>query len=355
MSIVVVTGSSGLIGSETVTYYCGKGYEVWGLDNNMRQYFFGEDASTDWNRNELLRQHRNFTHHNIDIRDLEALQELFRRGKKDIALVLHSAAQPSHDWAAKEPHTDFSVNATGTLNLLECVRQHCPDAAFIFTSTNKVYGDNPNNLDFVELPTRYELPVGHALFNGLDEKFPIDQCLHSLFGASKLAADVLVQEYGRYFGMNTGVFRGGCLTGGRHAGTMLHGFLSYLIKCAIVGREYTVIGYAGKQVRDNIHSIDLINAFDQFFQKPRQGAVYNIGGTRQSNCSILEAVSIIESVAKVKMQLSFSDEARIGDHQWWITDASKFKTDYPNWELKHDTNSIITEIHDYQKTMSSRG
>lgn len=344
-----MTGSSGLIGSEMASYYCDAGYDVWGIDNDLRKYFFGNEASTERNKNYLIEKYKKFSHHSIDIRNKDQLNKLFQKAGKNLVLILHAAAQPSHDWAAREPLTDFGVNATGTLNMLECFKEFCPDAVFIFTSTNKVYGDNPNNLPFQENKTRYDLPKNHELYNGISENFPIDNCTHSIFGASKLAADILVQEYGRYFGLKTGTFRGGCLTGGRHTGTMMHGFLSYLIKCALIKREYTIIGYKGKQVRDNIHSSDLIAAFDYFFKNPSSGEAFNIGGTRLSNCSILEAIQEIEAKSKNKMDIRFDNENRIGDHQWWISDSSKFSKRYPKWQIKYDTISIIEEIYETQK------
>jgi CDP-paratose 2-epimerase len=260
-------------------------------------------------------------------------------------MIVHTAAQPSHDWAAKEPFTDFTVNANGTLNLLELCRNHCPDATFIFTSTNKVYGDTPNFLPLVEGEKRWEIDQEHRYFKeGIDEKMSIDHTKHSLFGASKVAADVLVQEYGRYFGMNTGIFRGGCLTGPNHAGTELHGFLSYLVKCAVQDKEYTIFGYKGKQVRDNIHSYDLVNMFWHFHQNPKKGEVYNAGGSRHSNCSIIEAIDIIKQISGKQLKYSIANDNRIGDHIWWISDIQKFKSNYPDWNYKYDLNDIISQI-----------
>jgi CDP-paratose 2-epimerase len=345
MSIAIVTGSSGLIGSETVRFVHGHGMTVVGIDNNLRKYFFGEDGSTEWQTRQLLSSLKNFRHHPTDIRDQDGINQIFREFGKDISLVVHTAAQPSHDWAAREPVTDFSVNATGTMNLLEATRLHSPEATFIFTSTNKVYGDTPNDLPLIEEPTRWECDPKHAFArHGIDESMSIDQSKHSLFGASKVAADVLAQEYGRYFGMKTGIFRGGCLTGPGHSGAELHGFLAYLVKCLVIGRPYTIYGYKGKQVRDNIHSSDLVSAFWHFHQQPRAGAVYNIGGARHSNCSMLEAIRMAEEMTSRKLSFTISGQARAGDHIWWISDVRKFQNDYPAWEFQYDIRSIIEEI-----------
>lgn len=351
MAIALVTGSAGLIGAEAVRFLAEKGLDVVGIDNDMRAYFFGAEASTDWSREQLetglKSQYRHFT---ADIRELDALEQVFRKYGSDIALVLHTAAQPSHDWAAREPITDFTVNANGTLNLLELTRKHCPEAAFIFTSTNKVYGDTPNRLPLVELETRWEIDPSHPFYaEGIDESMSIDGTLHSLFGASKVAADVLVQEYGRYFGLKTGVFRGGCLTGPGHSGAELHGFLAYLSKCALTGRAYTVFGYKGKQVRDNIHSHDLVNAFWHFFQAPRAGEVYNIGGGRHANCSMLEAIAMAEDISGKSFNWSYSEENRVGDHIWWISDISKFKNHFPDWNLQYDMQGIMEQVMDGQR------
>lgn len=351
MAIALVTGSAGLIGAEAVRFLAGKGLDVVGIDNDMRAYFFGAEASTDWSREQLeTGLKRQYRHHTADIRALGALEPIFREYGADIALVLHTAAQPSHDWAAREPITDFTVNANGTLNLLELTRRHCPEAAFIFTSTNKVYGDTPNRLPLVEQETRWEIDPSHTFHaDGIDESMSIDGTLHSLFGASKVAADVLVQEYGRYFGLKTGVFRGGCLTGPGHSGAELHGFLAYLAKCALTGRAYTVFGYKGKQVRDNIHSHDLVNAFWHFFQAPRTGEVYNIGGGRHANCSMLEAITMAEEISGKAFNWSYSEENRVGDHIWWIGDISKFKQHYPDWSLQYDMRGIMEQVIDGQR------
>jgi len=345
MKVAIVTGSSGLIGSEACKFFHQQGFLVVGIDNDMRQYFFGQEASTKPMENQLIKSLDNFRHCPIDIRDQAALEKVFLEYNTDIEVIIHTAAQPSHDWAAKEPFTDFSVNATGTLNLLELCRLHCPKSVFIFTSTNKVYGDTPNRLPLVELEHRWEVDESHPYFaEGIDEAMSIDQSKHSIFGASKVAADIMVQEYGQYFGMNTVAFRGGCLTGPTHQGAELHGFLAYLIKCAISGNHYTIFGHKGKQVRDNIHSVDLINAFWNYYQNPRPGEVYNIGGSRHSNISMLEAIHSIEEIAGYKLNYSLSDEARIGDHIWYVSDVSKFKNHYPDFSYQYDIQRILKEM-----------
>lgn len=345
MNICVITGSSGLIGSEAVEFFSSKFDKVIGIDNNMRATFFGKDASTEWNTNRLIGTVNNLEHHSIDIRNIDNLESIFIMYGTDIKLIIHTAAQPSHDWAAREPITDFTVNANGTLNLLEMARKYCANASFIFTSTNKVYGDTPNFLPLVELDQRWEIDKSHPYFkNGIDENMSIDHTKHSLFGASKVAADVLVQEYGKYFGMKTGVFRGGCLTGPNHSGTQLHGFLSYLMKCAITGDKYTVFGYKGKQVRDNIHSFDLVNMFWHFHQNPRAGEVYNAGGGRFSNCSMSEGISMCERITGKKMNYEYSNTNRIGDHIWWISDVTKFKSHYPTWTHQYNIEDILSQI-----------
>ena len=345
MGVAIVTGSGGLIGAEAVRRFAREGLRVIGIDNDMRAYFFGAESSTRWAREELQEQYPNYRHESADIRDLEALRRIFAGAASEIELIVHAAAQPSHDWAAREPITDFSINAMGTLNLLELTRQYCPQAPFIFTSTNKVYGDTPNALPLIELETRWEVDSSHPYAaHGIDESMTIDQSKHSVFGASKVAADVMVQEYGRYWGMNTVCFRGGCLTGPGHSGAELHGFLSYLMKCALLGREYHVFGYKGKQVRDNIHSEDLIDAFYQYYRNPRPGEVYNIGGSRFSNCSMLEAIAICEEISGNTMKIVYGEEHRIGDHIWWISDVRKFQRDYPQWQYKHDCRGILRQI-----------
>ncbi len=340
---ILITGSAGLIGSEAAVFFAGKGYRVFGIDNDMRRYFFGQDASTDWNKRRLEERLKgNYTHYAADIRNNDEIEGIFRKDKFD--LIIHTAAQPSHDWAAKEPFTDFSVNASGTLVLLENFRKYSPDAVFIYTSTNKVYGDRPNELPLMELDKRYELPREHKYYKGIDESMSVDYCKHSLFGASKLSGDILVQEYGRYFGLKTGIFRGGCLTGPAHSGTELHGFLAYLIKCIASGKTYTIFGYNGKQVRDNIHSFDLVNMFWHFAQNPRSGEVYNAGGSRHSNISILEAIEKVEKILGKKAVYEYKPENRIGDHIWYISDVTKFKSHYPGWDFKYNIDMILEEI-----------
>ncbi len=351
MNIALITGSAGLIGSETIEFLSSKFDLMAGVDNNMREEFFGSDASTLWNKARLEREIENYRHYNADIRDESTIEKIYKEYGKDIKLVVHTAAQPSHDWAAKDPLKDFTVNANGTIVLLEMTRKYCPEAVFIFTSTNKVYGNRPNYLPLIELETRWEIDKDHAYYaNGIDENMSIDQTKHSLFGASKVAADILVQEYGRYFEMKTGVFRGGCLTGPKHSGTQLHGFLSYLMKCAVTGEPYTVLGYKGKQVRDNIHSYDLVNMFWNFYQTPRKGEVYNAGGGRYSNCSMLEAIAACENITGKKMNWSYSETNRIGDHIWWLSDVSKFKRHYPDWDFKFNMDDILRQIFDEIRT-----
>ncbi|HVS37366.1 MAG TPA: NAD-dependent epimerase/dehydratase family protein [Gemmataceae bacterium] len=347
MSVAVVTGSAGLIGSEASRHFAEVGLDVVGVDNDMRRRFFGDEASTRRQRRRLKRElGERYRHLNADIRDADRMDRLFRRFGKDVALVIHTAAQPSHDWAASDPQTDFGVNAVGTLNLLEATRRHAPDAVFIFTSTNKVYGDAPNRLPLLERATRWEIDPSHPYAGGIREDMPIDQSLHSVFGASKVAADVMVQEYGRYFAMRTACFRGGCLTGPNHAATKLHGFLAYLVKCAATGVPYTVFGYSGKQVRDNIHSRDMIAAFDCFFRAPRSGEVYNMGGGRFSNCSMLEAIHICEEIVGRPMPWSYTEANRKGDHVWWVSNVGKFASHYPQWRLTYDVPRICREIYD---------
>ena len=350
MSIAIITGSAGLIGSEASKFFAEKGLDIVGIDNDMRRVFFGDDASTTWNRQRLeTALGGKYKHLDIDIRDREAISKLFQDYNKDIALIIHTAAQPSHDWAARDPHMDFTVNANGTLNLLQATRDFAPEAPFIFTSTNKVYGDTPNRLPLIEQETRWEIDPKHTYHTGIREDMSIDQTTHSLFGASKVAADVLVQEYGRYFQIPTACFRGGCLTGPNHSGTQLHGFLAYLMKCTVTGKPYTVFGYKGKQVRDNIHSADLINAFDEFFQAPRVAEVYNTGGGRYSNCSMLEAIKICENIAGRELNYTYSETNRIGDHIWWISDNAKFASHYPNWKHQYDVPQILQEIYQFNQ------
>jgi CDP-paratose 2-epimerase len=356
MNIALITGSNGLIGGESVEFLADKFDLLPGIDNNLRSYFFGAEGSTDWNRKRLVEKYDHFKPHNIDIRDYASLEKVFDTYGRDIRLIVHTAAQPSHDWAAKEPLTDFGVNATGTLNMLELTRKYCPDAVFIFTSTNKVYGDTPNFLPLVEKETRWEIEEHHPYFkDGIDEQMSIDHTKHSVFGASKVAADVMVQEYGRYFGMKTAIFRGGCLTGPNHSGAQLHGFLAYLMKCAITGNPYTIFGYKGKQVRDNIHSYDLVNMFWHFYQQPRQGEVYNAGGGRFANCSMLEAIALCEKISGKKVNYTYTETNRIGDHIWYISDVNKFKSHYPGWNWKFDLESTLVEMHDKMTMRISSG
>jgi CDP-paratose 2-epimerase len=345
MRKIIVTGSAGLIGSETVKHFAQEGYRVIGIDNDMRSRFFGPEASTQKTRDQLVETVPAYEHRDLDIRDANGVLELFKEHRGDIAAVVHTAAQPSHDWAARDPQTDFTVNANGTLNLLEAAREVCPEAPFVFTSTNKVYGDTPNRLPLRELPLRWEIAEGHEYEPGISETMSIDCTKHSLFGASKAAADILVQEYGRYFGMPTACFRGGCLTGPAHAGTELHGFLSYLMICTVTGRPYRVFGYGGKQVRDNIHSADLVAAFDAFIRAPRAGEVYNIGGSRHSNCSMLEAINSCEEISGRRLDWKYEESNRIGDHIWWVSDVRKFQEHYPGWKFRYGQREILEEIH----------
>ncbi len=339
---VLITGSAGLIGSEAVRFFANKGFKVYGIDNDSRKYFFGENASTSWNRNKLKKEIKDYSHYNYDIRDQKKIESIFKKYKFD--LIIHTAAQPSHDWAAKEPLTDFTVNALGTLVLLEAFRKFAKDAVFIFTSTNKVYGDNPNKLPLKELKSRYELDKGHRFFKGINETMSLDDCTHSIFGVSKASADLMVQEYGRYFNLRTGVFRGGCLTGPAHSSAQLHGFLAYLVSSIANGREYNIFGYKGKQVRDNIHSYDVVNAFYHFYQKPRIGEVYNLGGSRYSNISVLEAIKKTEEILEKKAKIKYVPKNRIGDHIWYISDVSKFKSHYPKWEYTYTCDKILEDL-----------
>ena len=345
MSVVLITGASGLIGSEAATFFSGKGFDIVGIDNDMRARFFGAEASTAGTQRQLQSSLARYRHENVDIRDRMAIESTFAHYGPDIRVVIHTAAQPSHDWAAGDPHTDFEVNALGTLNLLQAARVHCPEAVFIYTSTNKVYGDTPNQLPLLESSRRYEIDPSHRFFVGIDESMSVDQTKHSLFGASKLAADLLVQEYGRYFGMKTVCFRGGCLTGPAHAGTELHGFLAYLMKCTVSGTPYRVFGYKGKQVRDNIHSYDLNEAFWEFFKAPRSAEVYNMGGSRHSCCSMLEAIDLCQEISGQTLKWNYLEDNRIGDHIWWVSDVSKFQNHYPRWRYRYDLRAILEEIH----------
>jgi CDP-paratose 2-epimerase len=344
--VAIITGAGGLIGSEAVDHFIGQGFDVVGIENDMRARFFGPESSTSHVTKRLNEQYSNFKWENVDIRDAAEVERIFRDHAGSIELVIHTAAQPSHDWAASEPQTDFGVNANGTLNLLEAARGHAIDAPFIFTSTNKVYGDTPNRLPLQSLEKRLELPEDHPYYKGIDTSMSIDVSTHSLFGVSKAAADLLVQEYGYYFDMPTVCFRGGCLTGPQHAGAKLHGFLAYLMKCTVTGTHYTVFGYEGKQVRDNIHSADLIAAFDAFRQAPRPHAVYNIGGGRFSNCSMLEAIEVCERVSGKTLSWEMGEEPRIGDHRWWISDLAPFQADYPSFKLRYGIDEILQEMYE---------
>jgi CDP-paratose 2-epimerase len=346
MPVAVITGSGGLIGSESVARFVEEGFDVVGIENDMRARFFGSGASTRKVTERLAEAYPEFHSLELDVRDADGVDRLFERQGSAIELVVHTAAQPSHDWAASAPHVDFQVNANGTLNLLESTRRRAPEASFVFISTNKVYGDTPNRLPLVELAARLELPADHRYFGGIDTSMSIDASMHSLFGVSKAAADLMVQEYGRYFELPTVCFRAGCLTGPNHAGAMLHGFLSYLMRCTVTGDPYTVFGYGGRQFRDNIHSADLVRAFDAFRRAPRAAAVYNIGGSRHSNCSMIEAIDLCEEIAGRKLNWTLRDRPRMGDHRWWISDLAEFQADYREWEQQYDLRGILREIHD---------
>ncbi|HYZ22783.1 MAG TPA: NAD-dependent epimerase/dehydratase family protein [Rhodopila sp.] len=346
MAVAIVTGSGGLVGAEAARFLAHKGFEVVGIDNDLRDRFFGEAASTRPMSAALQREIPSYHHVEADIRDADALDRLFSRYGRRIELVIHAAAQPSHDWAASAPAVDFAVNATGTLNLLETTRRHSQTAVFAFCSSNKVYGDTPNRLPLQERETRWEIAEAHPFAeHGIDESMSMDQSLHSLFGVSKCSADLLVQEYGGYFGMRTACFRCGCITGPGHAGAEQHGFLAYLVKCAVTGQPYTILGYGGKQVRDNIHSADLVSAFWHFFMRPGVAEVYNMGGGRFSCCSVIEAIGMIEAQSGRPMRTSYQPANRPGDHIWWISDVRRFANHYPQWRLTRTTEAIIGEIH----------
>jgi CDP-paratose 2-epimerase len=347
MGIAIVTGSGGLIGSESVRFFAEQGLDVIGLENDMRARFFGAEASTGPTSERLADEVEGFRWEQLDIRDAESVNALFARHAREVELIVHTAAQPSHDWAASDPQADFTINANGTLILLEAARQHTPDATFIFTSTNKVYGDRPNFLPLEEHAARLELPSEHRWYEGIDTNMSIDLTTHSLFGVSKAAADLLVQEYGRYFHMPTVCFRGGCLTGPQHAGAELHGFLAYLMKCTVTGAPYTIFGYRGKQVRDNIHALDVVRAFAAFHAAPRAAAVYNLGGGRESNVSMLEAIDLCQQIAGRELDYTLSERARIGDHRWWISDLQAFKADYPGWRLTYGIEDVLRDIYEH--------
>ena len=347
MSLAIITGSTGLVGSETVNFFHDKGFDVIGIDNNYRKFFFGNNASTTWVKKNLIKRNKNFKNFSIDIRSFDKLNKIFKKYKKNISVIIHCAAQPSHDYGKNFPFLDFSINASGTLNLLELTKKYCPDSPFIFMSTNKVYGDNPNKLKIFEKKTRWELSEKDKNFKGISESFSIDNATHSFFGVSKTYADLIVQEYGKNIGLKTVCFRGGCITGPNHSGASLHGFLSYLVKSSLIQKKYNLIGYKGKQVRDNLHSNDLVNCFWEFYKKPRSGEVYNMGGGRYSNCSILEALSIVEDITKIKIKRKILKTPRVGDHIWYISNLNKFKKHYPKWRQKYNTKKIIKELINY--------
>ena len=344
MSIVLITGSCGLVGSESVEYFSNKGFDIIGIDNNLRRFFFGKDGDTNWVKKKLKTKFKNYKHFNLDIRSKDQIENIFKKYKKKIELIIHAAAQPSHDWAKNYIKIDFEVNASATLNMLEATRKYSPETPFIFLSTNKVYGDNPNHLPLIEKIKRWEIKKTHKYFQGIDESMSIDNCVHSFFGASKAYADLLVQEYGKNYDLKTSAFRAGCITGPNHSGAKLHGFLSFLVKCISSKKRYFINGYLGKQVRDNIHSSDLTSCFWEFYKKPKKGVVYNIGGGRKSNCSILEAISLIEEKTKNKSRIKILKQNRVGDHIWYISNLKKFKSDYPNWKQKYNTSKILEEL-----------
>ena len=349
MSLALITGSTGLVGSEAVNFFHDKGFDVIGIDNNLRKFFFGKNGSTSWIRAKLLKRNKNFQNFNIDIRNKFALKKIFQKYSGKISIIIHCAAQPSHDYGKNYPFLDFHVNATGTLNLLELTKIYSPDSPFIFMSTNKVYGDNPNKLKIYEKKTRWELKKDDKNFRGIKENFSLDNATHSFFGVSKTYADLIVQEYGKNVGLKTVCFRGGCITGPNHSGATLHGFLSYLVKASLNNRRYNLIGYKGKQVRDNLHSNDLVSCFWEFYKKPRKGEVYNIGGGRYSNCSILEALNLVEETSNIKIKKNILKTPRVGDHIWYISDTSRFKKHYPKWKQKYNTKKIIEELIENQK------
>lgn len=354
MSVVIITGSGGLVGSEAVQFFHDAGFDVIGIDNDMRSSFFGPDSSTAWRSNELANTLKNFKLEQIDIRDKDSLNSIFSYGKS-ITAIIHCAAQPSHDWAASNPEIDFTINALGTLYLLEAARKFSPDAVFINLSTNKVYGDTPNTLPLIEEATRWSLAPAHEYAEfGIPETMSIDKSTHSLFGVSKTSADLLTQEYGKYFGMQTVTFRGGCLTGPSHSGAPLHGFLAYLVRCAITKNPYIILGYKGKQVRDNIHSADLVSAFWQVINKPISGEVFNIGGSQISNTSVIEAIEKIQELTGEEMLISYDESPRVGDHIWYVSDIRKFKSFYPEWEITKNTTEILSEMIDSQSDRISK-
>tara|TARA_B100000767_G_scaffold232155_1_gene223911 strand:- start:330 stop:1379 length:1050 start_codon:yes stop_codon:yes gene_type:complete len=344
MSIALITGSCGLIGSESAYFFSLKGLDIVGVDNNLRQLFFGKEGSTIWQKNKLKNKIKKYKHYNTDIRSYSNLEKIFKKYKKNISVIIHCAAQPSHDYGKNFPTLDFDVNAKGTLNMLELTKLYCPNAVFIHMSTNKVYGDNPNKLNIIEKSKRWELKLDNRNYNGIKENFSLDNCTHSFFGVSKVYSDLISQEYGSNVGLKTTTFRGGCITGPNHSGAKLHGFLSYLVKVSLKEKKYSMIGYKGKQVRDNIHSSDLVNCFWEVFKKPKKGEVYNIGGGRFSNCSVIEALEMVEKIAKIQIKKKYIKSNRVGDHIWYISDLSKFKKNYPNWKQKYNTQKILEEL-----------
>ena len=348
MSIVLITGSNGLVGSEASFFFLKKGYKVIGIDNNIRKKFFGNDGNTLWIKKKLVKM-KNYTQLYFDIRNKFELEKLFKKYSNEITIVIHAAAQPSHDFAKNNIFLDFEINALGSLNIFNNVRRYCPLSKVIHLSTNKVYGDNPNKLKLIEKKTRYEPDNKVYIKNGIGENFNIDHSIHSFFGVSKVYADLVAQEFGKNYGLKIGIFRAGCLTGPNHSGAGLHGFLSFLVKSCFLSRKYNIIGYKGKQVRDNLHSNDLLNAFWEYIKKPKAGEVYNIGGGKYSNCSIIEAVNIVQKKINTKINLKYLKKNRVGDHIWYISDLSKFMRDYPNWSISYNTNSIINEIIDKYK------
>jgi CDP-paratose 2-epimerase len=346
MKAALITGSCGLVGSESAVFFAKKGFKIIGIDNNCRKVFFGKDGDISWLRNKLKKELKNYKHFNTDIRNFKNVKKIFKKYKKNISLIIHAAAQPSHDWAKNKAFIDFDINAKGTLNLLELTKLYCPNVPFIFMSTNKVYGDNPNLLPLVEKKTRWEIKGNHKFKPGIDESMSIDNCTHSFFGASKSYADLIVQEYGKNIGLKTACFRAGCITGPNHSGAKLHGFLSYLIKTSLQSKKYSLIGYKGKQVRDNIHSKDLVSCFWEFYKKPRKGEVYNVGGTRNSNCSVIEAINYVQKKTNIKIKKQLIKKNRIGDHIWYISSMKKFKKHYPNWKQEYNNKKILDELID---------
>jgi CDP-paratose 2-epimerase len=346
MSVALITGSCGLVGSESSLYFSEKGFEIVGIDNNARKSFFGKDGDISWMRSKLKNKLKNYHHYNVDVRNYESLKKIFKKYKNKIKIIIHCAAQPSHDWAKNKALIDFEINARGTLNLLELTKIYCPDSPFIFMSTNKIYGDNPNKLPLIEKNTRWEINNNHKFKDGIDENMSIDNCTHSFFGTSKAYADLIVQEYGVNVGLKTACFRAGCITGPNHSGAKLHGFLSYLVKSSLKSKKYTLIGYKGKQVRDNIHSSDLVNCFWQFYKKPRYGEVYNTGGGRFSNCSIIEAINILEKYTGYQISKNIIKKNRTGDHIWYVSSMNKFKKHYSSWKQFYSTKKILHELID---------